>query len=44
MPEKEKGRLAEGSPIPDFVLGDSSEHTVLRLHQQVLMLAVAALA
>jgi hypothetical protein len=33
---KEKGRLAEGSPIPNFVLADSSEYKPLQLHLQVI--------
>ena len=32
---KEKGRLAEGSPIPNYVLADKSEYTALQLQLQV---------
>jgi hypothetical protein len=34
----EKGRLAEGSPIPNYVLADRSEYTVPLLQLQVIRL------
>jgi hypothetical protein len=35
---KEKGRLAEGSPIPNYVLADKSEYIALQLQLQVIRL------
>jgi hypothetical protein len=35
---KEKGRLAEGSPIPNYVLADKPEYTALQLQLQVIRL------
>jgi hypothetical protein len=35
---KEKGRLAEGSPIPNNVLADKSEYIALQLQLQVIRL------
>jgi hypothetical protein len=35
---KEKGRLAEGSPIPNYVLADNSEYIALQLQLQVIRL------
>lgn len=35
---KEKGRLGEGSPIPNYVLPDKSEYTALQLKLQVIRL------
>jgi hypothetical protein len=35
MSKIEKGRLAEGSPIPNYVLADNSEHTSLQHQLQV---------
>jgi hypothetical protein len=37
-PTKEKGRLAEGSPIPNGVLADKSEYIALQLQLQVIRL------
>jgi hypothetical protein len=35
---KEKGRPAEGSPIPNYVLADRSEYIALQLQLQVIRL------
>lgn len=37
-PTKEKGRPAEGSPIPDYVLADKSEYRALQHQLQVTRL------
>jgi hypothetical protein len=38
QPPNEKGRLAEGSPIPNYVLADKSEYRALQLQLQVIRL------
>jgi hypothetical protein len=38
MTTKEKGRPAEGSPIPNYVLADKSEYIALQLQLQVIRL------
>jgi hypothetical protein len=35
---KEKGRPAEGSPIPNYVLADNAEYKALQLQLQVIRL------
>jgi hypothetical protein len=35
---KEKGRPAEGSPIPNYVLPDNAEYKALQLQLQVIQL------
>jgi hypothetical protein len=38
MTTKEKGRPAEGSPIPKYVLADNAEYIALQLQLQVIRL------
>jgi hypothetical protein len=38
MSIKERGRLAEGSPIPNYVLADNTEYKPTQLQLQVIRL------